>query len=215
MSHALALPTDRVDPKRVAGTAATIAVHVAAILLLLMPPALTPVAEIEPPPVVVDWEKPRLPPPPPPPPPPTIRNVRPDTPPQPTITQRVEQPEMPPVIFTDTSANAFVAPPVITEPPVIGEPPSGPMDLEVVSGPSPIYPSRAIAMGISGRVVLRIEVDATGKPVSGTIESSSGSRLLDDAALKTVLRRWRFRPAEWNGQPVAATARVPVDFVLE
>jgi len=68
---------------------------------------------------------------------------------------------------------------------------------------------------VTGMVLLRISVDAQGHPVAGSIEKSSGSRLLDQSALKFVLARWHFNPALQNGVPVNATALVPVSFSLD
>jgi protein TonB len=212
MSHALPALPQTIDPKRVAATSATIALHLAVVMLLLAPPSIQPAPEVVPPPIVVDWTKPKPPPPmPPPPPDQPVRRVVQEAPPQ--IVQHVEPP---PVIFETTSAMATIAPEIIAPPSeIIAPPPSGPMTLQVLQGPAPPYPRSELMAGISGRVVLRIEVDAGGRPLSGTIERSSGSRILDRAALKFVLAKWLFKPAEYNGQPIAATALVPVDYVLQ
>jgi protein TonB len=109
----------------------------------------------------------------------------------------------------------YVAPQVIAD---TFEPPaefSGPVELTILEGPTPPYPVQAIRQGITGKVVLRIEVDANGRPVDGRIERSSGSRLLDQAALKFVLAKWRFVPAQSGGQAIASTALVPIDFSLD
>jgi protein TonB len=54
-------------------------------------------------------------------------------------------------------------------------------------------------------------VDATGYPSNVTIIERSGSRDLDRAASDAV-RRWRFQPAQSNGQPVPGSIEVPFDF---
>jgi protein TonB len=214
MSHAVIASHLNLDPKRIAATSATIAVHVAVLMLLLTPPMLMP-AEAEPQTIVIDWqeEKPLPPPPPPPPPEPRpVQEVRPNVVPQPAPPIAA-----PPVVFADATAMDFAAPEVVApEPQVVdyGPLPSGPLALDVLVGPAPPYPGTALRLGITGSVVLRIEVDATGKPVSGTIDRSSGSTILDKAALKFVLARWRFKPAEHAGQPIAATALVPINYVL-
>ena len=63
-------------------------------------------------------------------------------------------------------------------------------------------------------MLLRVEVDARGLPVSVDIERSSRSRELDRAA-RDAVGQWTFRPAIENGQPVASTVTVPVDFRVE
>jgi len=50
-------------------------------------------------------------------------------------------------------------------------------------------------------------------PINVTVAASSQSRDLDRAALDAV-RRWRFRPAQRDGQPVAGTVVVPIEFKL-
>jgi protein TonB len=45
------------------------------------------------------------------------------------------------------------------------------------------------------------------------LHTSSGSSLLDDAAIAAV-NKWRFVPARQGGNPVAAWVQVPVAFKL-
>jgi protein TonB len=66
-----------------------------------------------------------------------------------------------------------------------------------------------------GEVLLRVRVDEMGKPVAVEVEKSSGHRVLDRAARDHVLKRWRFQPALVEGRPVAAWARVPLNFRIE
>ncbi|PSD11028.1 energy transducer TonB, partial [Stenotrophomonas maltophilia] len=47
-----------------------------------------------------------------------------------------------------------------------------------------------------------------------SIERSSGSRSLDQAARQQVLRHWRFEPAQRDGVAVPAIGMVPVQFSL-
>jgi protein TonB len=80
--------------------------------------------------------------------------------------------------------------------------------------PPPTYPPAALRRGDSGSVVVRVDVDATGMPFNATIVQRSGSRDLDRAAVDAV-RRWRFMPAQSNGQAVPGSIEVPVDFKSE
>ena len=54
-----------------------------------------------------------------------------------------------------------------------------------------------------------------GKPIDVRIERSSGHRMLDVAARKQVLAKWRFRPAMQDGHRVQAIGLIPVDFHLD
>lgn len=80
--------------------------------------------------------------------------------------------------------------------------------------PPPSYPPAALRRGESGSVVVRVDVDATGMPFNATIVQRSGSRDLDRAAVDAV-RRWRFTPAQSNGQAVTGSIEVPFDFKSE
>ncbi len=83
-----------------------------------------------------------------------------------------------------------------------------------VHNPPPIYPPRAHAENLEGRVVLSLEIDLDGRVRSVEVASSSGHAILDAAAVRAV-RAWRFEPARLDGQPVAWSGKLPVRFVLE
>ena len=77
----------------------------------------------------------------------------------------------------------------------------------------PVYPESARRRGQQGRVILQVNVSPEGRPVTVSVEQSSGVPSLDAAAL-TAVERWRFVPATQAGVPVAATADVPILFRL-
>jgi len=79
--------------------------------------------------------------------------------------------------------------------------------------PAPIYPQAAKEAHQSGLALLRVLVDADGTVVSVVLARSSGSRVLDSAALSTV-RTWQFVPAQLDMKRVSAEVEVPVRFVL-
>lgn len=83
-----------------------------------------------------------------------------------------------------------------------------------ISRPAPTYPPDAIRNGETGTAVVRIEVGADGEPVEVSLVTRTGSRSLDRAALAAA-RRWKFRPAQRNGQPVPGTVEAPIAFSLE
>jgi protein TonB len=72
----------------------------------------------------------------------------------------------------------------------------------------------AIREGLTGTVMLRVLVDVDGKPLDVQIERSSGHRVLDAAARKQVLGKWRFKPAMENGRALQAIGLIPIDFHL-
>jgi len=77
----------------------------------------------------------------------------------------------------------------------------------------PLYPFVAWRRGIEGQVTVILEIDTTGEVEAAHVEQSSGSSLLDDAAL-SKLSSWRFRPAMQGGRAVRSTFRQVVIFRL-
>lgn len=107
-------------------------------------------------------------------------------------------------------------PPSIEEPAAttVAAPAQAPSPLAEYS-PSPTYPAAAMRRSESGTVVVEVEVDAAGLPVSVEVGQRSGSRDLDRAAVEAV-SGWRFEPArDAAGNPVPGRLSVPIDFKLE
>jgi protein TonB len=153
------------------------------------------------------------------PPPPATREEPPKPKPRPTPV--APPPPVPQQIVVETPV-VLPDEPVAPPPPAIEAPPapSGPVRLTTelaVSCPSrvpPDYPIQARRRGVQGRVVLRVELDATGRISQALIETSSGSSWLDQAALAAV-KSWRCTPAMREGVAVAAVALQPFVFKLE
>ena len=78
----------------------------------------------------------------------------------------------------------------------------------------PEYPVPARKRGLEGRVILRVLVSSTGVVDDLEIEASSGTRLLDRAAVATV-EKWRFEPGRIAGKEVSMWVRVPITFKLQ
>ncbi|MBR9973770.1 energy transducer TonB [Magnetospirillum sulfuroxidans] len=79
--------------------------------------------------------------------------------------------------------------------------------------PAPDYPWSARRRGVEGRVVLRLEVGADGRPTGVELVHGSGHDVLDQAAITTVWH-WRLRPAMAGGVAVAGRVVVPIAFKL-
>jgi protein TonB len=86
--------------------------------------------------------------------------------------------------------------------------------LDYASAPPPPYPPEAARRRLEGTVLLQVLVDVDGRPLEVLVQRSSGHRALDDAARKFVLKRWMFKPAVRDGQPVQAIGLVPVKFSM-
>lgn len=66
--------------------------------------------------------------------------------------------------------------------------------------PAPNYPRRAVERRIEGAVMLALTIDAAGTVIDAKVTESSGSSLLDKAALAAV-KAWRFAPGTKDGKP--------------
>jgi protein TonB len=78
----------------------------------------------------------------------------------------------------------------------------------------PPYPPLSRRLGEAGKVVLRVELDETGRVSSAQVISSSGFDRLDTAALAAV-RSWRCNPALRDGHVIRSVALQPFNFTLE
>jgi protein TonB len=65
----------------------------------------------------------------------------------------------------------------------------------------------------TGLVTVRFLVDEKGSVQDATVEKSSHHEL-DESALKAV-RKWRFKPATRDGNPVAVHVSIPIKFEVE
>lgn len=101
---------------------------------------------------------------------------------------------------TDAVESQAVSPPVF--------------DAAYLNNPRPAYPEAAVRRGVTGVVLLRVLVSVEGRAESVEVERTSGSKLLDEAAIATVKSSWRFVAAKRGGLPVAATVIVPIKFEL-
>ena len=82
------------------------------------------------------------------------------------------------------------------------------------SNPVPPYPADALARGIEGLVLLRVRIGADGTVQEAAVHQSSGTPSLDESALSTVRRQWRFEPATRSGVAVSYEAILPIRFTI-
>ncbi len=80
--------------------------------------------------------------------------------------------------------------------------------------PEPHYPEIARKKGYQGKVVLSVLVNEAGDAAQINVFSSSGYKVLDEAAI-TAVSGWRFEPAREGGRPVPMIIKVPIIFRLE
>jgi len=82
------------------------------------------------------------------------------------------------------------------------------------ANPLPHYPLRARRAGLEGRVMLRVAVDASGRPRTVSVAESSGYTILDNAA-RAAVEGWQFTPAREGLNTTAAEVAVPIRFRLD
>ncbi len=75
------------------------------------------------------------------------------------------------------------------------------------------YPLEAKNEGVAGKVWVKALVDKQGSVQKAIVSKSSGSELLDQAALKAAVKNM-FKPAIQNSKPVAVWVTYPVEFTL-
>ena len=117
----------------------------------------------------------------------------------------MKPPALPPV------TKVAVAPAAPSRAEVI-EPPH--FNVAYLNNPRPAYPPMARRLGIEGLVVLRVQVSAKGTPDQVAVAQTSGTQVLDEAALRAV-QGWSFVPARLGEKPIAHVVDVPVRFQLK
>lgn len=80
--------------------------------------------------------------------------------------------------------------------------------------PPPSYPNESKRANEEGAVLLSVQVNAAGRADTITVSKSSGFQRLDRAASEAI-RRWKFKPATRNGEPIATIVDVPIVFRLK
>lgn len=87
-------------------------------------------------------------------------------------------------------------------------------DAAYLNNPAPGYPPLSRRLGEQGKVLLRVQVSADGKPLAVEVKKSSGFARLDEAASKAAAE-WRFVPARQGETAVASWVEVPIQFSLQ
>lgn len=131
--------------------------------------------------------------------------------PQPVAERIMEQaPEPAPVVVAQ--AAPVIEAPVRAETAPVVEAPR--FNAAYLNNPPPVYPLAARRRGNEGKVLVRAEIQTDGSCSRVELKKTSGSELLDQAALEAV-RKWHFVPAKKGGQAITAWVEVPITFKLE
>ncbi|MFM0321196.1 energy transducer TonB [Caballeronia glebae] len=163
-----------------------------------------------------------------PPPPKPVPKPVPKPQPTPKVKPKIEPKPTPMPVTEAPSQIAAPAPePTPPAPPQPAPPPAAPaigkpsMDLAAPKNVAhlscniaqPDYPAMAKRRGETGTAVIRLTVGLSGKIENATLQKSSGSSRLDDAALEAV-RGSACSPYKENGEAIRASATVPFVFSL-
>jgi TonB family protein len=106
------------------------------------------------------------------------------------------------------------APPVYG-PPAPPAPPSVTTKYALISKPDTedYYPSASRSAEEEGRPIVKICFDTKGKVIDSTLETSSGKKRLDDAAVR-MSKQFRYKPGTTDGQPMAQCVPTAIKFTL-
>ena len=78
---------------------------------------------------------------------------------------------------------------------------------------SPEYPEALRREKISGVVTVKCHIDENGNVTATEVEKSSNAAFEEPAV--NAVRKWKFKPARQDGNPVAIKVSIPIRFVSE
>ena len=151
---------------------------------------------------------------PPPPPPPDLQKPPPPFVPPPDISIQTEA--APTNTITVQSKVATPPPPPAPAPP---KPAGISAPVQIAGGGavcnSSYYPPIAVRLNQTGTTMVTVHIGADGNVQNVDIAESSGHDSLDQAAVRCITSRWRYKPAMQNGQPVATVKQYALKWVLQ
>lgn len=78
---------------------------------------------------------------------------------------------------------------------------------------APDYPRELRAQGVSGIVMVKVTIDEQGNVTTTTVSKSSNEGF--DRFAMDAVKKWKFKPARQDGNPVSITVTIPIKFVAE
>ncbi len=153
----------------------------------------------------------------PPPPPPKTQEIPPFVPP-PIVDVATDSPP-PPTISTQSFQSSPPPAPIHVEAPPAPTAPTGPTQAASAIGSSTTvseddYPPASLRAEEQGRAVITVSINTAGRVDGCSVTTSSGFPKLDDKSCQLASRRFRFKPALQNGQPVASTKVMPIKWQI-
>jgi protein TonB len=142
---------------------------------------------------------------------PPAEEVPPDYAPPPIdVAYSVPTPE-PVVMDTEIVATTAITVTPMSDAPASSATPPMVESVEYVRASPPVYPRESQRRREHGTVLLRVLVDAAGRPAQIQVERSSGFERLDNAA-RDAVAKFLFRPHEVNGVAQPAQVLIPIGF---
>ncbi|KAF1074888.1 energy transducer TonB [Halodesulfovibrio sp. MK-HDV] len=80
--------------------------------------------------------------------------------------------------------------------------------------PPPMYPSKARRRRLESKLIIKMIVTSQGNVQKATVESGEYLETFREPALRAV-RKWRFKPAQLHGKPVAVLVTLPLEFTCK
>lgn len=111
-------------------------------------------------------------------------------------------------------ATVTTAPKAPPPPPHVAAPVNDPLRPIMRTHTTPPYPPISVRLNESGTTLMLVNITPQGNVDECTIEKSSSSQRLDDAACDYIKRVWRWQPPTNAGQPTAAKTRVSIKWDL-
>ncbi len=142
---------------------------------------------------------------------PTPAPKPPETPPAPPET-KPETPVQPPPKLPETKPEPPPAEPKKPDPPA--PKPRRIVQAETLEAPTPTIPDELRAEPFEKTLVVEADVDAGGRPTNVRVAQTTGVKALDDSGLDAA-RRYRFKPATIDDEPVEQHVRFRIVFKVE
>lgn len=79
----------------------------------------------------------------------------------------------------------------------------------------PVYPEQEKTAGTQGTVMLGVEIRSDGTIAGIKAEQQVEGHPAFTASAIAAVGKWRFEPAQQDGQPIACSIKIPVRFVLD
>jgi protein TonB len=132
------------------------------------------------------------------------------SPPPMSVNYSLPAPE-PVVVDTDLTPTSAITTTAMSDAPASTATPPMVDNVEYLRAAPPVYPKESQRRHEHGTVLLRVLVDAAGRPTQILVERSSGFERLDNAA-RDAVAKFLFRPYEVNGVAQPAQVLIPIGF---